>query len=55
NHNTLEAILKELHKTSKAIILLDNFETPWNAPGARGAVAHILQEIAQFSHVTLFV
>ncbi|KAJ7585537.1 hypothetical protein C8J56DRAFT_1165903 [Mycena floridula] len=56
NHNTLEAILKELRKTSKPIILLlDNFETPWNAPGARGDVEHILQEIAQFSHVALFV
>ncbi|KAJ7585446.1 hypothetical protein C8J56DRAFT_1165860 [Mycena floridula] len=56
NKNTLEAILKELCKTSKPIILLlDNFETPWNAPGARGAVAHILKEIAQFSHVALFV
>ncbi|KAJ7585558.1 hypothetical protein C8J56DRAFT_1165915 [Mycena floridula] len=56
NHNTLEAILKELRNTSKAIILLlDNFETPWNAPGARGAVARILREIAQFSHVALFV
>ncbi|KAJ7585556.1 P-loop containing nucleoside triphosphate hydrolase protein [Mycena floridula] len=56
NNNTLEVILKELCKTSKPIILLlDNFETPWNAPGARGAVAHILQEITQFSHVALFV
>ncbi|KAJ7585406.1 hypothetical protein C8J56DRAFT_1165836 [Mycena floridula] len=56
DHNTLEAILKELSNTSNPIIfLLDNFETPWNAPGARGAVAHILQEIAQFSHVALFV
>ncbi|KAJ7585573.1 hypothetical protein C8J56DRAFT_1087556 [Mycena floridula] len=56
NHNTLEAILKDLCKTSKPIILLlDNFETPWNAPGARGAVTRILQEIAQFSHVALFV
>ncbi|KAJ7587454.1 hypothetical protein C8J56DRAFT_1164954 [Mycena floridula] len=56
NHNTLEVILKELHNTSNPIILLlDNFETPWNAPGARGDVEHILQEIAQFSHVALFV
>ncbi|KAJ7585378.1 hypothetical protein C8J56DRAFT_1027131 [Mycena floridula] len=56
NKNTREAILKELRKTSKPIILLlDNFETPWNAPGARGAVAGILQDIVQFSHVTLFV
>ncbi|KAJ7585594.1 hypothetical protein C8J56DRAFT_1165932 [Mycena floridula] len=56
NKDTLEAILKELHKISKPIILLlDNFETPWNAPGARGAVARTLQDIAQFSHVALFV
>ncbi|KAJ7590505.1 hypothetical protein C8J56DRAFT_824201 [Mycena floridula] len=55
-HNTLEAILHELQQTSKPIILLlDNFETPWNVPGARGAVARILQDIAQFPHVTLFV
>ncbi|KAJ7585580.1 hypothetical protein C8J56DRAFT_1165928 [Mycena floridula] len=56
NDNTMEAILKELRKTLKPIILLlDNFETPWNAPGARGAVARILKEITQFSHVALFV
>ncbi|KAJ7595272.1 hypothetical protein C8J56DRAFT_1115009 [Mycena floridula] len=55
-HNTLEAILHELQQTSKPIILLlDNFETPWNSPGARGAVARILQDIAQFPHVALFV
>ncbi|KAJ7585530.1 P-loop containing nucleoside triphosphate hydrolase protein [Mycena floridula] len=56
NHSTLEAILKELHHISNPIILLlDNFETLWNAPGARGDVEHILQEIAQFSYVALFV
>ncbi|KAJ7572715.1 hypothetical protein C8J56DRAFT_1174814 [Mycena floridula] len=55
-HNTLEDILNELRKTSKPIILLlDNFETPWNAPEARGTMAHILQDIAQFPHVALFV
>ncbi|KAJ7579607.1 hypothetical protein C8J56DRAFT_1058627 [Mycena floridula] len=55
-HNTLEDILNELGKTSKPIILLlDNFETPWNAPEARGTMACILQDIAQFPHVALFV
>ncbi|KAJ7578801.1 hypothetical protein C8J56DRAFT_1059650 [Mycena floridula] len=55
-HNTLEDILNELRKTSKPIILLlDNFETPWNAPEARGTMARILQDIAQFRHVALFV
>ncbi|KAJ7578824.1 hypothetical protein C8J56DRAFT_1030711 [Mycena floridula] len=56
SHNTLEDILNELRKTSKPIILLlDNFETPWNAPEARGTTARILQDIAQFPHVALFV
>ncbi|KAJ7579620.1 hypothetical protein C8J56DRAFT_1104396 [Mycena floridula] len=55
-HNALEDILNELQKTSKPIILLlDNFETPWNAPEARGTMARILQDIAQFPHVALFV
>ncbi|KAJ7578779.1 hypothetical protein C8J56DRAFT_1030679 [Mycena floridula] len=55
-HNTLEDILNELGKTSKPIILLlDNFETPWNVPEARGTIARILQDIAQFPHVALFV
>ncbi|KAJ7578748.1 hypothetical protein C8J56DRAFT_1170068 [Mycena floridula] len=55
-HNTLEDILNELRKASKPIILLlDNFETPWNVPEARGTMAQILQDIAQFPHVALFV
>ncbi|KAJ7579644.1 hypothetical protein C8J56DRAFT_1030191 [Mycena floridula] len=55
-HNILEDILNEFGKTSKPIILLlDNFETPWNAPEARGTMARILQDIAQFPHVALFV
>ncbi|KAJ7590488.1 hypothetical protein C8J56DRAFT_1162658 [Mycena floridula] len=55
-HNTIQDILDELEETSEPIILLlDNFETPWNAPGARGEVEQILQDIAQFSHVALFI
>ncbi|KAJ7590498.1 hypothetical protein C8J56DRAFT_824199 [Mycena floridula] len=55
-HNTIQDILDELGETSDPIILLlDNFETPWNAPGARGEVEQILQDIAQFSHVALFI
>ncbi|KAJ7578831.1 hypothetical protein C8J56DRAFT_1170119 [Mycena floridula] len=54
--NTIQDILDELEETSEPIILLlDNFETPWNAPGARGEVEQILQDIAQFSHVALFI
>ncbi|KAJ7578773.1 hypothetical protein C8J56DRAFT_1170082 [Mycena floridula] len=55
-HNTIQDILDELEETSEPIILLlDNFETPWNAPGTRGEVEQILQDIAQFSHVALFI
>ncbi|KAJ7579599.1 hypothetical protein C8J56DRAFT_1169507 [Mycena floridula] len=55
-HNTIQDILDELEESSEPIILLlDNFETPWNAPGARGEVEQILQDIAQFSHVALFI
>ncbi|KAJ7584807.1 hypothetical protein C8J56DRAFT_1088585 [Mycena floridula] len=51
SHNTIQDILMELSKSSDPIILLlDNFETPWNAPGQRGAVAHILHDISQFPH-----
>ncbi|KAJ7593737.1 hypothetical protein C8J56DRAFT_420560 [Mycena floridula] len=55
-HNPIEDILEELRQTSQPIILLlDNFETPWNSPGGRGAVERILQDITQFPHVALFV
>ncbi|KAJ7583929.1 hypothetical protein C8J56DRAFT_1166843 [Mycena floridula] len=56
SHNTIQDILAELNRSSDPIILLlDNFETPWNAPGARGPVSRILRDIAQFRHVTLFI
>ncbi|KAJ7596049.1 hypothetical protein C8J56DRAFT_1022458 [Mycena floridula] len=55
-HNTIQDILTELNESSDPIILLlDNFETPWNAPGARGAVERILRDIDQLPHVALFV
>ncbi|KAJ7578814.1 hypothetical protein C8J56DRAFT_1030702 [Mycena floridula] len=55
-HNTIQDILDELEESSEPIILLlDNFETPWNAPGARGEVEQILQDIAQLPHVALFI
>ncbi|KAJ7578759.1 hypothetical protein C8J56DRAFT_1170076 [Mycena floridula] len=55
-HNTIQDILDELEESSEPIILLlDNFETPWNASGARGEVEQILQDIAQLPHVALFI
>ncbi|KAJ7571873.1 hypothetical protein C8J56DRAFT_878135 [Mycena floridula] len=54
--NTIDDILDELQATSDpTILLLDNFETPWNAPGARGAVAQILRDIAQLPHIALLI
>ncbi|KAJ7596117.1 hypothetical protein C8J56DRAFT_1160364 [Mycena floridula] len=54
--NTIEDILNELRHTSQPIILLlDNFEMPWNSHGGRGAVASILRDISQFPHVALFI
>ncbi|KAJ7584808.1 hypothetical protein C8J56DRAFT_1027357 [Mycena floridula] len=56
SHNTIQDILTELGQSSDPILLLlDNFETPWNAPWQRGAVACIIRDIAQFPHVALFV
>ncbi|KAJ7596086.1 hypothetical protein C8J56DRAFT_819580 [Mycena floridula] len=55
-HNTIQDILAELQQSSEPILLLlDNFETPWNAAGARGAVSRILRDLAQFPHVALFI
>ncbi|KAG6810590.1 hypothetical protein H0H92_011202 [Tricholoma furcatifolium] len=48
-------ILAELNSSSPIIMVLDNFETPWNAEGAQSEVEHILQDICQIPHVTVFL
>ncbi|KAJ7596150.1 hypothetical protein C8J56DRAFT_1160383 [Mycena floridula] len=54
--NMLNAILNELQSLDKPMILLfDNFETPWNAPGARAEVTQFLQDIDAIPHVAIFV
>ncbi|KAJ7596193.1 hypothetical protein C8J56DRAFT_1022544 [Mycena floridula] len=54
--NTLNAILNELCTSSKPMILLfDNFETPWNATGARAEVAQFLRDIDAIPHIAIFV
>ncbi|KAJ7596132.1 hypothetical protein C8J56DRAFT_1116582 [Mycena floridula] len=54
--NTLNAILNELESSDKPMILLfDNFETPWNAPGARAEVAQFLRDIDAIPHIAIFV
>ncbi|KAJ7577740.1 hypothetical protein C8J56DRAFT_1031389 [Mycena floridula] len=54
--NTLNAILNALGSSAKPMILLfDNFETPWNAPGARAEVVQFLRDIDAIPHVAIFV
>ncbi|KAJ7579416.1 hypothetical protein C8J56DRAFT_867882, partial [Mycena floridula] len=54
--NMLNAILNELQSLDKPMILLfDNFETPWNAPGARAEVSQFLRDIDAIPHVAIFV
>jgi len=54
---TLERIISELRVSKKPrLILLDNFETPWNAPGkTRRLVGDILRKLAMLSHVGILV
>ena len=55
---TLDKIISELtaHKEPR-LILLDNFETPWNAPngGSQKQVSDILRKLATLSHVAILV
>ena len=54
---TLERIISELNaSTQPRLILLDNFETPYNAPGGtRKQVEDILRRLARLSHVAILV
>jgi tetratricopeptide (TPR) repeat protein len=54
---TLEKIISELDASKKPrLILLDNFETPWNAPGrTQNQVSDILRKLAMLSHVAILV
>ncbi|KAJ7596127.1 hypothetical protein C8J56DRAFT_884251 [Mycena floridula] len=54
--NILNAILDELQSSDKPMILLfDNFETPWNAAGARAEVAQFLRDIDAIPHIAIFI
>jgi tetratricopeptide (TPR) repeat protein len=55
---TLEKIISELDASKEPrLILLDNFETPWNAPGETQSlpVSDILRKLATLSHVAILV
>ena len=54
---TLEKIISELNVSKQPrLILLDNFETSWNAPGGtQKQVSDILRKLAMLSHVGILV
>jgi tetratricopeptide (TPR) repeat protein len=54
---TLEKIISELEGSKEpCLILLDNFETPWNAPGeTQRQVSDVLRKLAMLSHVAILV
>ncbi|PPR03756.1 hypothetical protein CVT26_005795 [Gymnopilus dilepis] len=54
---SLEKIISELsHSEDPRLLVLDNFETPWNAPGdTQKQVGDILRQLAQLKHIALLV
>jgi len=54
--NTLHDIISELKSFSNPLILLlDNFETPWNVDGGQSDTEQILYDITQIAHVVVFI
>ncbi|EDR10070.1 uncharacterized protein LACBIDRAFT_325656 [Laccaria bicolor S238N-H82] len=55
-HITLSEIISQLDAiTQPLLILLDNFETPWNTPDGRQKVGDILRNLAMLKHVSILV
>jgi tetratricopeptide (TPR) repeat protein len=57
-HVTLQKIISHLNaSTQPSLILLDNFETPWNAPGTgtQKQIEDILRQLAEPSHIAIFM
>ncbi|PPQ85095.1 hypothetical protein CVT26_005523, partial [Gymnopilus dilepis] len=54
---TLDKIISELnHSKDARLIIFDNFETPWNAPGEpQKPVGDILRRLAQLKHIAMLV
>ena len=55
-HITLSEIISQLNaSTQPRLILLDNFETPWNTPDEEQKVGDILRKLAKLKHVSILV
>jgi hypothetical protein len=55
---SLEKIISHLNASQqRSLILLDNFETPWNAPGigTQKQIEDILRQLAELSHIAIFI
>ncbi|KDR77583.1 hypothetical protein GALMADRAFT_408058 [Galerina marginata CBS 339.88] len=54
--NTLKDIISELQSSSEPlVVLLDNFETPWNLLDSRGEIQRILNQISEIPQVAVFI
>ncbi|KAG6900117.1 hypothetical protein C0993_002652 [Termitomyces sp. T159_Od127] len=49
------SIISVLQESPPIVILLDNFETPWDADRAQIEIAQLLRDIHAIPHVTLFI
>ncbi|KAG6816216.1 hypothetical protein H0H87_007714 [Tephrocybe sp. NHM501043] len=53
--NILSDIISKLVNSPPIVILLDNFETPWNTVDGQSEAEQILRDIHRISHVTLVI
>ncbi|KAG6905190.1 hypothetical protein DXG01_004356, partial [Tephrocybe rancida] len=53
--NPLSDILLVLRTSPPIVLVLDNFETPWNAAEGQSEVEQVIRDINRIPHVTLFV
>ncbi|KAG6856359.1 hypothetical protein H0H87_005346, partial [Tephrocybe sp. NHM501043] len=53
--NPLSDIISELSSSPPVVLLLDNFETTWNAEGGQSEAEGVLRCIHRLPHVTLFI
>ncbi|KAG6918188.1 hypothetical protein DXG01_015976 [Tephrocybe rancida] len=53
--NPLSDILLALRTSPPIVLVLDNFETPWNATEGQSEVEQVIRDIHRIPHVTLFV
>ena len=54
--STLVDIISEIKSSAEPmVLLLDNFETPWNIEESRSETEEILEALDQIAHITIFI